>query len=238
MKILSFDIEITDVIDLKEGQELDDFAPFHISVAATAVHNGEKRWWLTEGETGEPEFNMSQQDAQMMLQYLAEKQREGYMICAWNGLGFDFRWLGFQAGNQALAAEIAMGSYDPMFQFFTARGFPISLASAAKGMGIEQEKLMSGADAPKEWADGEYDLVKEYVMGDCEITNQVVAAIAEQNGVHWITRRGQKKSQRMELEPVAKVLEYPMPDQSWMEAPIPREKFSGWAEELVEDRSR
>jgi hypothetical protein len=36
-----------------------------------------------------------------------------------------------------------------MFQFFNQAGFPVGLAKVAQAMGIPQEKLMDGADAPK-----------------------------------------------------------------------------------------
>jgi hypothetical protein len=43
MKLLSFDIEIPDIFELEKHEDLEKYAPFHISVAATAIHNGEER---------------------------------------------------------------------------------------------------------------------------------------------------------------------------------------------------
>ena len=40
MKLLSFDIEISDIFELKKNEDIEKYAPFHISVAATAVHDG------------------------------------------------------------------------------------------------------------------------------------------------------------------------------------------------------
>lgn len=39
MKLLSFDIEISDVFELGKHEDMEKYAPFHISVAATAIHN-------------------------------------------------------------------------------------------------------------------------------------------------------------------------------------------------------
>ena len=100
-------------------------------------------------EEGRPAMGFTQQRAHEFLEYLDEMQQKEFMVCAWNGLSFDLKWLGHQAGDMALAARVALKSYDPMFQFFNLAGFPIGLAKVAQAMGIPQEKLMDGADAPK-----------------------------------------------------------------------------------------
>lgn len=43
MKLLSFDIEISDVFELGKHEDMENYAPFHLSVAATAIHEGEER---------------------------------------------------------------------------------------------------------------------------------------------------------------------------------------------------
>ena len=176
MKLLSFDIEISDVFELGKYQDIDKYAPFHISVAATAIHNGDERIWYSE-EDGRPALNLTQQRAHELLEYLDEMQQMGFMVCAWNGLSFDLKWIGHQAGDIALAARIALKSYDPMFRFINQAGFPASLAKVAQAMGISQEKLMDGADAPKEWCAGNYQKVMDYCLGDCQMTNLIVLAI-------------------------------------------------------------
>ncbi|MCK5516986.1 MAG: hypothetical protein KAI39_08950, partial [Desulfobulbaceae bacterium] len=68
MKLLSFDIEISDVFELERYEDLEKYAPFHISVAATAVHNGEERVWYSEDEKGHPALNLTQQRAHELLE--------------------------------------------------------------------------------------------------------------------------------------------------------------------------
>ncbi|MBU1049240.1 hypothetical protein KKG90_04365 [Candidatus Bipolaricaulota bacterium] len=233
MEILSFDIEISDVFDLAPGEDIEKYAPFHISIAATAIHGGEERLWFSEDNDGTPALNMTKQRAQDMLEYLALKQDAGAMICAWNGLSFDLKWIGYQAGNMELAARIALKSYDPMFQFFNQKGFPVGLAKVGAGMGIGQEKLMHGADAPKEWRAGHFDRVKEYVMGDCQMTNLIVHAIQQAEEVRWTTSRGTISSEPMErLKTAEDVIRDPAPDQSWMDTPLPKTKFYQWILDL------
>ena len=86
--------------------------------------------------------------AHTFLRRFAQEQKRGAMVSAWNGLSFDLRWLGAAANDVALAREVALELYDPMFQFFILRGFPIGLAAVADGLGIVETKLMHGADAP------------------------------------------------------------------------------------------
>ncbi len=239
MKLLSFDIEISDIFELARYEDMEKYAPFHISVAATAISGGEERIWYSEDGQGRPALNMSPARARQLLDYLKEMQELGYMVCAWNGLGFDLKWIGHQADAVSLAAEIALRSYDPMFQFFTQAGFPVSLAKVAQAMGIAQEKLMDGADAPKQWRAGNCRLVMDYCLGDCQMTNQVVQAIARAGQVRWVTARGSVSSKPMpRLKTVAEVITDPEPDQSWMDSPMPRSRFFQWALAATETSER
>ena len=233
MKLLSFDIEISDVFELGKYDDIEKYAPFHLAVAATAVHGGEERVWYSEDEKGRPALNLTKQRVHELLEYLDEMQQSGFMVCAWNGLGFDLKWIGYQANDMALAARIALKSYDPMFQFFSQAGFPVKLAKVAQAMGVSQEKLMDGADAPKEWRAGNHQKVMDYVLGDCQMTNLIVLAIRKARQVRWVTGKGHVSSKPMpRLKPVEEVIRDPEPDQSWMDTPMPKSKFCEWA--LVE----
>ncbi|MFT5133988.1 MAG: hypothetical protein ACI9SC_002461 [Gammaproteobacteria bacterium] len=234
VKLLSFDIEISDVFELGRNEDMGKYAPFHISVAATAVQEGEERIWFSEDEKGTPALNLTRQQAHELLEYLDEMQQQEFMVCAWNGLSFDLRWIGHQADDMALAARIALKSYDPMFQFFNQAGFPVALAKVAQSMGVSQEKLMDGADAPKEWCAGNHQKVMDYCLGDCQMTNQVVLAIQKAKKVQWMTAKGKISSKPMpRLKTVEEVIQDPEPDQSWMDTPMPRLKFYQWVQETV-----
>jgi len=131
MKLLSFDIEISDVFELGKHEDMEKYAPFHISVGATAIHNGKERVWYSDDEEGRPALNLTRERTHDLLEYLDEMQQKGFVVCAWNGLGFDLKWIGYQADDMALAARIALKSYDPMFQFFNQAGFPVGLGKVA-----------------------------------------------------------------------------------------------------------
>ena len=229
MKLLSFDIEISDVFELDKYEDIEKYAPFHISVAATAIHNGEERIWYSEDPDGSPALSLTGQRAHELLEYLDEMQQAGFMVCAWNGLNFDLKWIGHQAEDMALAARIALKSYDPMFQCFNQAGFPVGFTSVAQAMGISQEKLMDGADAPKQWRAGNHQEVMDYCLGDCQITNFVVLAIQKARQVQWVTRKGHISSKPMpRLKKVGEVIQDPEPDQSWMDNPLLKTKFYKW----------
>lgn len=237
LKLLSFDIELSDIVELKKHEDINKYAPFHISVAATAVHGGEEKVWYSEKEKGCPLMNLTQQRAHELLEYLDKMQRDGYMVCAWNGLGFDLKWIGYQANDQSLAARIALKSYDPMFQFFSQTGFPVGLAKVAQAMKISQEKLMDGADAPKEWQAGNYQKVMDYCLGDCQMTNLVVLAILKKRRIDWVTnKRTIKSSPIPHIKSVEDVIQGPDPDQSWIDNPIPRTNFYGWVRHVMETK--
>ena len=234
MQLLSFDIEISDVFELGEHEDMEKYAPFHISVAATAIHDGEEQVWYSEDASGSPSLNLTKQRAHELLEYLDDKQRNGFMVCAWNGLGFDLKWIGHVAGDMELAAQIALKSYDPMFQFFNQAGFPVGLAKVAEAMGVVQKKLMNGADAPKQWHAGNHQTVMDYVLGDCQMTNKVIRAIQDISEVRWVTGKGHVSSKSMpSLKSVEEVIRDPAPDQSWMDSPLPKEKFYEWVLEVT-----
>ncbi len=229
MPLLTFDIEISNVFDLTPGEDLCKYAPFDISVAATHVVGGEECLWLSKSASGVPETNMARDKAGELLHYLDAKQREGHSVVAWNGLSFDLRWIGHVAQDLPTARRIALKLYDPMYQFFKLKGFPVGLAKVGEGMGIATKKLMAGADAPKHWRAGRHDLVCEYVLGDVRLTAEVANAITKHGHVRWITQRGSPSLVPMpRLRTVKECMADPMPDQTWMSSPIPDEQFTGW----------
>ena len=229
MKLLSFDIEISDIFELKPHEDIEKYAPFHISVASTAIHEGDEQIWYSADTQNRPLLQMTKTTANDLLAYLKAKQNEGYCVCAWNGLKFDLQWIGYNAQNMKLASEIALHIYDPMFQFFNQRGFPVGLASVAKAMGIKQSKLMNSEDAPKQWQAGNYKKVMDYVLGDCQMTNLIANEIIKRKEIAWVTQKNEIRTEPVfRLKTVAEILKEPQPDQSWMKTKLPRESFYEW----------
>jgi len=229
-RILSFDIELSNIFDLKPGEDLDIYAPFQISVAATAYHNGDSKPWFSRSKSGRYFESISQKRARALLAYLDQETDEGTMVCAWNGLSFDLRWIGHNADDMELAAKVALRIYDPMFQFFNLRCHMVGVAAVADGMRLQQKKLMHGSEAPQKWKDGHHQEVIDYVIGDCQLTNSIVASIQEKGYVRWITKKGEPCIQKMpKLMTVQEVINTPQaPVPSWMDNPKPKASFYDW----------
>lgn len=226
---LTFDTELASIIEDDGSGNWAERGPFDFSVAATSDHAGATRIFHSVDASGAPAAVMTRETALELLHHLRSEQERGVPIVTWNGLGFDFRWLGVAAGDVELAGQIALDHFDPMFQFFCQRGFPVGLAKVGEGLGVTQSKLMSGKDAPQAWRDGRYDEVIAYVRGDAQITAAVIRRITEERGVRWRTQRGTLSGEPMpELKPVRALLDLPMPDQSWMSEPLPKSKFFEW----------
>jgi hypothetical protein len=223
---LAFDIETANL--LPQGADLDAFGPLDISVVAAVSEDGAARV-VHSLENGKPAAKLNREDAAGFLRWLRERQLGGARIVAWNGVSFDLKMIGHAAGDLELASEVALDSFDPMLQFFYRRGFPIGLQSVATGMGLGLKKSMSGADAPEQWAKGNFQQVIEYVQGDCRMTLEIARAIEKVREVRWNTKRGTISSERMfPLLPAREVIAGPLPDQSWMDTPIPPAKFTSW----------
>ncbi len=228
-KILPYDIEISNVFDLGPGEDINKYSPFDVAVAATQIAGSEHRLWYSPGPVDKPAINMDRHHAKELLDYLDEMQRAGYAVCAWNGLSFDLRWIGRAADDLATASRVARAMYDPMFQFFKLKGFPVGLGAVAGGMGIGMEKSMDAADAPHQWRAGNHQLVLEYVSGDVSMTNEIVSGIVRRREIAWITQRGKRQTVPLpHLRTVEDCMRDPMPDQSWMNSPIPQKQFTGW----------
>lgn len=228
-RVIAFDIEIANEFELLPGEDLDKYAPFDISVAASTTRDGSVRHWLKRADCGTPSRCIDAALAREMLTYLRSEQEAGSIVAAWNGMAFDVRWIGHVAQDPELAAEVALDLYDPMFQFVSRRGFPISLASAADGLSVVETKLMAGADAPKEWAKGNHQKVIDYVAGDCRLTREVVEKVVARREIRWRTKKGTISSEAFpKLERVRDVMRAPPPDQSWMSDPKPWESWFGW----------
>ena len=238
--VLGFDIETS------EQAQDDKISP--ITVASTVTSDGEKIAWFSmdsdlsfHGIHGKPQEEtwmppagkvsqlMSKETAKAMLDYMALKKSQGYVLFAWNGAGFDLKMIGHLAGDVELAGKLCMDLYDPMYQVLSIKGYPVGLSAVQKGLGIEQEKSMSGKDAPEAWKNGEFQKVTSYVIGDSEITVQIAFAIAKANGINWVTKAGKPSSLRFDkFLTVAECLLLPSPNTSWMDKPIDRKQVIAW----------
>jgi guanylate kinase len=229
-KIVAFDIET-------EGKAEDDKI-IGITVASTVTNDGEERAWYTKIDNV-PQPKMDKATALDLLHYLDEKQKAGYVVIAWNGASFDLKMIGYLAEDLPLAGRITLNMYDPMFQILSQKGFAVGLAAAAKGLGIEQTKLMNGADAPEAWANKEYEKVISYVIGDSQMTVSIFVEICKADGIKWITKNGKASYAPFKKnKTVAECLADPDIDQSWQEKPMNRHQMVAWIPATVRGKAK
>src|SRR5436190_23940759 len=93
-QVIAFDIEIANEFDLGPGDDLDKFAPFDISVAASTTRDRSVRHWYAKDGDGRPVRHIDAALAREVLTFLRAEQEGGSMVVAWNGMAFDVRWLG------------------------------------------------------------------------------------------------------------------------------------------------
>src|ERR1035437_8521476 len=198
-------------VDIETSEQAQDDKISPITVASTVTSDGEERAWFSHptdmsiygmiGKGKDENWSnfspdgklaplMSKETACAMLNYMEEKVKQGYALCAWNGAGFDLKMIGHLADKLELAGKLALGLYDPMYQILTQKGFPVGLKAVQQGLGITQEKSMAGKDAPDAWAKGEFQRVIGYVIGDSQITVKVMLGIAKAEGISWVTQKG------------------------------------------------
>jgi hypothetical protein len=201
-----------------------------MTVAATLTSDGDLRLWYEQaGEGKATGETLARETAQRLVRYLHDQAAEGYTIVTWNGAGFDFRVLARASGMAQACIELAWQHVDMMFWFHCVQGFSVGLSRAAAAVGSSKTVGMSGADAPRLWAEGQYERVKEYVSQDVRAAAAVYEATVHNLGLQWVNTRGQLSRASGPLLPVREAFQLPLPDTSWMRrAPWPRTKFVGW----------
>ncbi len=155
-------------------------------------------------------------------------------VVTWNGLAFDMHVLAVESGDYDLAGQLAMQHVDLMFAFLSAKGYRLSLKAAAEGVGSKKgvAGADNGADAPQLWAQGDYVTALQYVAQDVIALRDVTAAVIRDGGFSWTAKSGRLNSialpRDLEALRVSEVVQWPEPDQSWMDDPPNRHDAYRW----------
>ncbi|MGQ9676363.1 MAG: ribonuclease H-like domain-containing protein [Chloroflexota bacterium] len=228
-KYLAFDIETANAFP-DTADDWRQFRPLGICCAATLTSDGEQSLWYSRSADGRIANQLSVGDAQALVAHLQKAVRDGYVICSWNGLGFDFDILAEESGMYDECRSLALNHVDMLFHFFCLKGFTVGLDRVCKAMGLQGKPMgMSGIDIPKMWSDGRYEHVLEYVSQDVRATLAIAQAVKRQRFISWVTRAGAKKEVPIgDWLPPLEAVRVPEPDVSWMKDPWPRSRFIGW----------
>jgi hypothetical protein len=229
-RYVAFDIETAKVTPAGDP-EWKNYRPLGISCASTVCEGDDPLLWFGRTPDGQPADRMSPADVTRLVAYLQAEAADGATLLSWNGLGFDFDILGEESGLVEPCRQLALKHVDMMFHIFCMLGYPISLDTAAHGMRLPgKTKGIDGALAPRYWAEGRRREILEYVGQDARTTRDVCHAVEAAGCLNWVSGRGRSQSF---LIPdgwltVEQAMRLPVADNSWMDRPMDREKFTGW----------
>jgi hypothetical protein len=200
-----------------------------ITVGATLTDKGDLQLWFEKDEDGRATGStLGRATARNLVGYLLETTQAGNALITWNGAGFDFRVLAQASGMMTECVDLAWAHLDMMFWLHCTKGFSVGLAKAAQAVGSGKAEGLTGADASKLWAAGQYERVMRYVAQDVRVLAAVYQTAARDSRLKWVTGRGRVASAQGVPLCVRDAYALPLPDTSWMDAPWPREKFVRW----------
>lgn len=229
---LAFDLEITKQIT-GDFNQWKNQRPLGISCAGLLFAGQEPRLYYSRNQAGEIQPSMSKTDLGNLLITMSDAVEKGWTLVSWNGLGFDFDILAEESGEWELCRELALYHIDMMFHFVCLKGFPLGLDKAAQGLGLSGKMTgVSGADAPRLWAQGEFETVLAYLAQDVATTLEVAQTVDQRGYLSWISQRGTPQQAMFPSGwlSVSTARELPLPDTSWMSRPLNREDFYQWTE--------
>jgi hypothetical protein len=230
-RFLAFDIETAKIVPDEETNLL-AHRPLGIACAvAVASDLADPIVWHGRDLDGRPSPKMSVQEAANMVEELEQAGALGYTLVTWNGAAFDFPVVADESGLLDRVARLSAGHVDMIFHAVCTLGHYVSLQKAAEGMGLPgKTEGMSGALAPKMWAEGRYQEVIDYCTQDVRTTVGLAEAAERAGYLRWITQKGSPKQFPIKSGwlTVRDAVKLPVPDTSWMKSPPSRAELLGW----------
>lgn len=229
MKFLSYDIEIYDQID---GDQI-DVSAIKPSVAAYCTNENDVIFY-----EGDP--FMSKETARQLVVDMYAKYKEGFIPFTWNGLSFDFKLLALYSGLIKECADMALNGVDGMFLVVAHNGYMLGLDKVLNGCNVGSKlhtvtlnngvafDSMSGKEAPRLWQAKEFEAVKAYLKDDVIMPFRLAHKLCETKKMSWLSNSGRQNFLYTEMLTVKDALKLPLPDTSWMKAPVKREDFYNW----------
>lgn len=242
MPYVAFDIEIAKDLPPDSG-DLMAHRPLGIACAALAwEHDGAILSATLCGydDAGRIQPQMSPAECAGLVRVLEWFVAGGAVLLTHAGCGFDLQVLADESGRWDACRRLSWGHVDMLFDLFCRQGFAVGMDALAHGMGLHgKSDGMHGALAPRLWASGRYAEVLAYCAQDTRTTLQVALAVEEQGCVRWVSKRGRPCEVTVpRWLTVEEASALPLPDTSWMSAPWPRSKFTGWMELDADTRER
>ncbi len=217
-KYLAFDIETAKDVP-GDFSQWRSHRPLGIICAATCAADAEPKLWHSKTDAGQPAARMTRNDVQQLVSYLGEMVAQGHTVLTWNGASFDFDVVAEESGSWAECRACAHDHVDMMFHLVCQLGFGVKLQKAAEGLGLQGKSGgMSGSEAPKLWAAGDYEKVLAYVAQDVRLALQVAIECDKRKEFAWLTAKGSRSTKPLVggWKTVREAMQMPLPDTSWM----------------------
>lgn len=246
LKAAAFDLEIARAFP--NGGDWKKNAPLGITCAALAFSDRQAvmLWQDTP--------QLTRAEAQVIVAELQRVVGEGYTLVTWNGCAFDLAVLAQESDMPDACAELALTHVDLMLIVTFMQGHYLGLQKALEGASLEGKiksvilsdgtilNEMSGALAPRLWAEGERQAVLTYLTEDVLQLLKLADVIQESKLLKWKSKDGRLKSLTVpQLLKVQDCFKLPNPDTSWMQNPPRRAEFVEWmppaSHKLLRERS-
>lgn len=223
-KFVGMDLETVKITP--PGEDWQQHRPLGISCAAFVSRTQSKVFSASPDNK-----QMTTEEVRQMVDWMENLERHGATFVTWNGLYFDWSVIAEESDDNDRCQELAINHVDMMYHLFCAKGFPLSLASAAQGMRVgSKTENMTGELAPKMWADGRRQEVMDYCHQDAQLTLSLAITCEQNRRLDWVSRSN--RLNRLQLPDgwlsVRDAADMDLPDTNWMENPIPRARFDTW----------
>ena len=231
-KFAALDLETRELIDNdKQGLEKGSLGITCIGLLLSGQQSPEM--WYGKGPNEQIAGQMTRDQLSDFVDRLKFLVDDGFTIATWNGLSFDFRVLAAESGRFEDCRALAKGHVDMMFNIFCEKGWPVGIAQVASGMGLKgKTQGMDGREAVRIWNEEPHrrQEVIQYAANDVDMTLKLAELGSKQKVLRWSSLRG--KPQQLSLPRGWLTCELanrlPEPDNSWMDEPLERSKFTDW----------
>ena len=178
---LFLDIELCD--NIPDGWDRDN--PSSLDIACICVMTIDSQ--LTENTVVHQNEGkaMTHEQIQVVCNQVKDICNQGGKFITWNGLGFDMQLLD-KIDNTLKQLILSEHHIDLMFHFTRKKGYMIGLNKVSQGFSIG-EKTMTGLDAVKLWAKGEFQKVIDYNIKDVELLRDIYYKVIETSKIKWLS---------------------------------------------------
>ncbi len=178
---LFLDIELCD--NIPDGWDRDDPSSLDIAcICVLIIDDKQQENTIVHHNEGKA---MTHEQIQVICDQVKNVCSQNGKFITWNGLGFDMQLLD-KIDNTLKQLILSDHHIDLMFHFTRKKGYMIGLNKVSQGFSIG-EKTMTGLDAVKLWAKGEFQKVLDYNINDVKLLKDIYYKVIETSKIKWLS---------------------------------------------------